>query len=77
MGPLDEVGVIDSAMRRGWRPDPAVQPGVTVADMLNHGDPYGRFWTVDEPRGLAHPEQDGPALRGAAEAATTYLNLYG
>jgi hypothetical protein len=71
----DQVAVIDSAMRRGWRPDPAQLPGATIADTLHQGDPYGRRWTVDDdPRVLAHPADDAPQLSIAADAATTYLN---
>ncbi len=75
--PLDQADVIGSALRRGWSPDPTVQPGVTLADMLNQGDPYGRFWTTDDPRQLAHPADDGPVLTAAADAATSYLDSYG
>lgn len=74
-GAQDQVAVIDSAMRRGWRPDPAQLRGVTIADVLHQGDPYGRFWTVDDdPRALTHPGEDGLLLAIAADAATTYLN---
>jgi hypothetical protein len=79
---LDQVGVIDAAMRRGWRPDPGELRGVTIAGLLHQGDCYGRFWTlVDDsrvdPRELAHPFEDGPLLAIAADAATTYLNSRG
>jgi hypothetical protein len=71
---LDQVSVIDSAMRRGWRPDPRQLRGVSIAGCLHQGDPYGRFWTDDAPRHLAHPDVDGPLLSVAADAATTFLN---
>jgi len=76
---LDQVSVIDAAMRRGWRPDPDELRGVTIAGLLHQGDRYGRFWTIDDgrPRELAHPVDDGPLLSIAADAATTYLNASG
>ena len=66
--------MIGAALAAGWRPHPDVEAGVVLADMLNHGDPYGRFWTTGEPRTLAHPDHDGTLLNIAADAATTYLN---
>jgi hypothetical protein len=71
---LDRAAVIHAALQRGWRPDPAVQPGVTIADTLAQGDKFGRYWLLAEPRALGDPERDGPPLAIAADAAVTFLN---
>lgn len=70
---LDKATVIFTALEFGWQPDPAVQPGVTIADTLHQGDKYGRYWALTDPRELRNPE-DRAAVSSAADAATTFLN---
>lgn len=70
---LGMAAVINGAIRLGWRPDPDVQPGVTIADTLAQGDRFGRYWLPSEPRELGSPADRIP-LAIAADAATTYLN---
>lgn len=75
MTDMDRARVITTAVAAGWRPPAAVAAGVTLADMLAHGDPYARFWTIPptgEDRELLHPGIDGPPLAMAADAATTW-----
>jgi|tagenome__1003787_1003787.scaffolds.fasta_scaffold16582358_2 hypothetical protein len=70
---LDRATVIFTALEFGWRPDPLVQLGVTIADCFRQGDKFGRYWSLTEPRELGNPE-DRVALEMAADAATTFLN---
>ena len=73
MADTDTAAVIFAALDRGWRPDPAIARGVTIADCLRQGDRFGRYWTTAEPRTLGS-DKDRASLAVAADAATDFLN---